>query len=154
MVGQTTLMDAIRLALYGQRAQCSTRGNLSYSEFLSQSVNRHCTRGTNLYWIGFLSWITYQWNSESNGLGQNPKGGKDILGVLVDDWPNTALAQIWDERIEDFLLWESLTCFSWWWTGKRISRTGSTSTRRIWSDSSFLGTGTSWTSISWYWYFS
>jgi len=40
---------------------------------------------------------------ESNGLGQNPKGGKDILGVLVDDWPNTALAQIWDERIEDFL---------------------------------------------------
>jgi len=24
-----------------QRAQCSTRGNLSYSEFLSQSVNRH-----------------------------------------------------------------------------------------------------------------
>jgi len=39
---------------------------------------------------------------ESNGLGQNPKGGKDILGVLVDDWPNTALAQIWDARIEDF----------------------------------------------------
>jgi len=48
---------------------------------------------------------------ESNGLGQNPKGGKDILGVL-DDWPNTALAQIWDERIEDFLPLESLTCFS------------------------------------------
>jgi DNA sulfur modification protein DndD len=37
--GKTTLMDAIRLALYGQRAQCSTRGNLSYGEFLSQSVN-------------------------------------------------------------------------------------------------------------------
>jgi len=32
---------------------------------------------------------------ESNGLGQNPKGGKDILGVLVDDWPNTALALGW-----------------------------------------------------------
>ena len=37
--GKTTLMDAIRLALYGQRAQCSTRGNLSYSDFLTQSVN-------------------------------------------------------------------------------------------------------------------
>jgi DNA sulfur modification protein DndD len=37
--GKTTLIDAIRLALYGQRAQCSTRGNLSYSDFLTQCVN-------------------------------------------------------------------------------------------------------------------
>lgn len=37
--GKTTLMDAIRLALYGNRAQCSTRGNLSYSDFLTQCVN-------------------------------------------------------------------------------------------------------------------
>ncbi|MDJ0773186.1 MAG: AAA family ATPase, partial [Mastigocoleus sp. MO_167.B18] len=39
--GKTTLMDAIRLALYGHRAQCSNRGNLSYSDFLSQCVNSH-----------------------------------------------------------------------------------------------------------------
>ena len=37
--GKTTLMDAIRLALYGQRARCSTRGNLGYGDFLTQSVN-------------------------------------------------------------------------------------------------------------------
>lgn len=35
-------MDALRLALYGQRAKCSTRGNLSYSDFLRQSRYRHC----------------------------------------------------------------------------------------------------------------
>ena len=41
--GKTTLMDAIRLALYGQRAKCSTRGNLGYGEFLSQSINSQAT---------------------------------------------------------------------------------------------------------------
>ena len=39
--GKTTFMDAIRLALYGHRAQCSTRGNLSYNDFLNQCVNTH-----------------------------------------------------------------------------------------------------------------
>ncbi|MEL7243464.1 MAG: AAA family ATPase, partial [Cyanobacteria bacterium J06573_2] len=39
--GKTTFMDAIRLALYGHRAQCSTRGNLSYNDFLNQCVNSH-----------------------------------------------------------------------------------------------------------------
>ncbi|MFN9867685.1 MAG: AAA family ATPase [Pseudanabaena sp.] len=38
--GKTTFIDALRLVLYGAKAQCSTRGNLSYGEFLSQSVNR------------------------------------------------------------------------------------------------------------------
>ena len=104
--GKTTLMDAIRLALYGHRAQCSTRGNLSYSEFLTQSVNRYTPIGeTTCIELAFehiLNNVQVEfrikrtWNS-------NPKGGKDILGVLIDDWPDTALAQIWDERIEDFL---------------------------------------------------
>lgn len=104
--GKTTLMDAIRLALYGHRAQCSTRGNLSYSEFLTQSVNRHTALGEQtcielafehiLNNVQVVFRIKRTWTS-------SPKGGKDILGVLVDDWPDTALAQIWDERIEDFL---------------------------------------------------
>lgn len=41
--GKTTLMDAIRLALYGARAKCSTRNNLSYAEFLSQAVNNQAS---------------------------------------------------------------------------------------------------------------
>jgi DNA sulfur modification protein DndD len=44
--GKTTLMDAIRLALYGHRAPCSTRGNLSDAEFLRQCINRQAQDAT------------------------------------------------------------------------------------------------------------
>lgn len=104
--GKTTLMDAIRLALYGNRAQCSTRSNLSYSEFLSQSVNRHTLIGEQtcieLAFEHILNNVQVEFRIKRTWT-TNPKGGKDILGVLVDDWPDTALAQIWDERIEDLL---------------------------------------------------
>lgn len=104
--GKTTLMDAIRLALYGHRAQCSTRGNLSYSEFLTQSVNRYTVMGEQtcieLAFEHILNNMQVEFRLKRTWT-KNPKGGKDILGVLVDDWPDTALAQIWDERIEDFL---------------------------------------------------
>lgn len=104
--GKTTLMDAIRLALYGHRAQCSTRGNLSYSEFLTQSVNRHTALGEptciELAFEHILNNVQVEIRIKRTWT-KNPKGGKDILGVLVDDWPDTALAQIWDERIEDLL---------------------------------------------------
>ena len=104
--GKTTLMDAIRLALYGHRAQCSTRSNLGYSEFLTQSVNRHTPLGEQtcieLAFEHILNNVQVEFRIKRTWT-KNPKGGKDTLGVLVDDWPDTALAQIWDERIEDLL---------------------------------------------------
>lgn len=105
--GKTTLMDAIRLALYGIRAQCSTRGNLSYSDFLNQCVNRHTppTENTRIE-LAFeviqddrpttLRIVRY-WTKE-------PKDGKDTLGILVDEeWPDKALAKTWDDYIENLL---------------------------------------------------
>ena len=104
--GKTTLMDAIRLALYGNRAQCSTRGNLSYSDFLTQSVNQNAspiaqTRVELLFEHIFDGRqiqlrIVRSWT-------KNPKDGKDTLGILEDDWPEKALANIWDEYIENIL---------------------------------------------------
>jgi len=105
--GKTTLMDAIRLALYGQRAQCSTRGNLSYSDFLTQSVNRNTPPGEKArIELAFeliedgkpitLRIVRY-WTTE-------PKDGKDTLGILAnEEWPDKALANIWDEYIENLL---------------------------------------------------
>ncbi|MBD2250745.1 DNA sulfur modification protein DndD [Nostoc parmelioides] len=106
--GKTTLMDSIRLALYGQRAQCSTRGNLSYSDFLTQCVNSQAnptekTRVELLFeHIEDDKPIKYRivrtWE-------KNPKDGKDALGILGDDdtWPVDSLVNIWDDYIENLL---------------------------------------------------
>jgi len=105
--GKTTLMDAIRLALYGHRAQCSTRGNLSYSDFLTQCVNNHTppvekTRLELAFGViendkPVVYRIVRTWE-------KNPKDGKDVLGILNDDeWLNSGLVNIWDEYIENLL---------------------------------------------------
>lgn len=105
--GKTTLMDAIRLCLYGSRAQCSTRNNLSYSDFLTQSVNRN-TPPTEKARIELafeiiqddkptILRIVRYWEKD-------PKDGKDTLGILLDEeWPDKALANTWDEFIENLL---------------------------------------------------
>ena len=106
--GKTTLIDAIRLALYGQRAQCSTRGNLSYSDFLTQCVNSKAnpTEKTRIELVfehieedKLIKYrVVRTWE-------KNPKDGKDQLGILGDDetWPIDSLVNIWDEYIENIL---------------------------------------------------
>ena len=105
--GKTTLMDAIRLALYGHRAECSTRGNLSYSDFLTQCVNSHITPSekTRIELVfehiendkPVVYRIVRTWE-------KNPKEGKDHLGILdVYEWLDTALVNTWDEYIENLL---------------------------------------------------
>ncbi|MGD1713465.1 DNA sulfur modification protein DndD [Dapis sp. BLCC M172] len=104
--GKTTLLDAIRLALYGHRAQCSTRGNLTYGDFLSQCVNRNTppTEKTRIE-LAFEhiqddQIVEYRiirtWE-------KNPKDGKDNLGILDGEWPDYYLANTWDEYIENLL---------------------------------------------------
>jgi len=100
-------MDAIRLSLYGSRAQCSTRGNLSYNDFLTQCVNRNTppTEKTRIE-LAFevveedkprILRIVRYWTKDA-------KDGKDTLGILVDEeWPDKALANTWDDYIENLL---------------------------------------------------
>ncbi len=104
--GKTTLMDAIRLALYGNRAKCSNRGNLSYKDFLNQCVNNQTplTENTKIelsfeqiyenHWQTFT--IRRTWN-------KNPEDGKDSLSVLRQDGYDSTLEANWDEYIEDIL---------------------------------------------------
>ncbi|MFH7027219.1 MAG: DNA sulfur modification protein DndD [Heteroscytonema crispum UTEX LB 1556] len=104
--GKTTLMDAIRLALYGSRAQCSTRGSLSYSDFLSQCVNNHTNpvEDTRIELVfehiendkPVVYRIVRTWKI-------NPKDGKDHLGILEDNWIREELVNTWDDYIENLL---------------------------------------------------
>ncbi len=104
--GKTTLMDGIRLALYGNRAQCSTRGNLSYADFLIQSINQQTppNEQTRLE-LSFEHVV----NEEYINLKivrywtKNLKDGKDNLGILDGDWPDQGLANTWDEYVENIL---------------------------------------------------
>jgi DNA sulfur modification protein DndD len=102
--GKTTIMDALRLALYGARAQCSTRGNLAYSDFLIQSIHRQTPphQRTEIQ-LAFQVVehdealdlrIIRSWNGE----------GKENLGIIVNEACNDpALVSTWDEYIENLL---------------------------------------------------
>jgi len=105
--GKTTFMDAIRLALYGHRGQISTRGALSYKNFLAECVNRHTAPGEKtrielaieLVMEGELTTeceltvlrVVRHWEKGDE---------QDTLGVQVGDWPDKAIANTWDEYIE------------------------------------------------------
>jgi len=108
--GKTTFIDALRLVLYGAKAQCSTRGNLSYGEFLSQSVNREAKIGEE----AAIELVFEQANFNKSELRQvpisisrrwtqQPKNGRDILEVRVDGWNNETLTNTWDEFIEEII---------------------------------------------------
>lgn len=104
--GKTTLMDAIRLALYGQRAKCSSRGSLGYGEFLKQSVNSQANSADvarielsfeDVFegnWQQFK--IIRAWNREI-------KDGKDSLSIEREDRFDRNLEKNWDEYIENIL---------------------------------------------------
>jgi DNA sulfur modification protein DndD len=108
--GKTTFIDALRLVLYGAKAQCSTRGNLSYGEFLSQSVNREAKMGEETTIELVFEQASFNKSelrqvpiSVSRRWTQQPKNGRDILEVRVDSWNNEALTNTWDEFIEEII---------------------------------------------------
>ena len=113
--GKTTLMDAIRLALYGYRAQCSSRNNLSYGDFLSQCVS-HSSNGKirdgktsieltiqDQFLMQDISASKYNEIKVRREWTTQPKNGRDTLRILVDDQLNENLTENWETRIEEVL---------------------------------------------------
>ena len=100
--GKTTLMDAIRLALYGHRAQVSTRGALSYKNFLAECVSRHAAPGEKTRIELAIELVIDDEPSVLRVVRYWERGDEqDTLGVLIGDWPDKAIANTWDEYIEN-----------------------------------------------------
>jgi len=103
--GKTTLMDAIRLALYGQRARCSTRGNLGYGSFLAQSINSRIESNTAKIELSFEHIVNDQWKEFKiiRAWDKQDSLSKDSLSIQVDHDYDDTLAQSWDEYVENIL---------------------------------------------------
>jgi DNA sulfur modification protein DndD len=104
--GKTTLIDAIQLAFYGPKARCSSRGKLSYSDFLRSTIHR----GTSLSEGASIEVrfrravdgvtrsyaITRSWRESERGIEEKVK-------VLKDGEIDQLLAQHWEEYIENYI---------------------------------------------------
>jgi DNA sulfur modification protein DndD len=100
--GKTTILDAIQLALYGKRAQCSNRGALGYREYLKQCV--HHGEGSSAIEIHISTriegkesvlMVRRSWTvATSTG---------DALTVIRDGQRDVRLEDSWDEYVEQLL---------------------------------------------------
>ena len=105
--GKTTLLDAIQLALYGPRARCSKRVNLSYDTFLRQSIHhaaapgegaevavsfRHSADGETYFYEVRRSWAI-------DRDGRPRETLKVFREALADPW----LSEHWQQIVEDLI---------------------------------------------------
>ena len=102
--GKTTILDAIQLVLFGQRARISNRGKLSWEDYLRGAINRSATNeasitlefevpdefSTTVYRIA-RSWVA------------SDKKVKEEFSVARDGRPDKLLSSQWDEHIETLL---------------------------------------------------
>ncbi len=104
--GKTTILDALQLALYGQRAHCASRGALAYKTYLRQAINRrakpsegasvelsftHSSEGVEHEYCVRRSWTA------------TDSTVRERVEVQVDGVDDAVLTEQWDERVDDFL---------------------------------------------------
>ncbi len=104
--GKTTLLDAIQLAFYGQRARLSNRNRLSYRAYLRESIHRGCDPKEG---AGIILCFRRMDDGEYHHFElqrQWHEGTKEIeetLSVLRDGKIDNELTEHWDEVIEAYL---------------------------------------------------
>lgn len=102
--GKTTLLDAIQLALYGVRARCSKRANLSHEEFLRQSIH-HGVSGAE----GASVSLAFRYAADGDERLYEVKRSwkvfdgrvREELLVFQDDMHDAWLSENWPQLVED-----------------------------------------------------
>lgn len=104
--GKTTLLDAMQLALYGNRAQLSNRGNQAYEDYLVSMISRGTplTEGASVS-ISFAVQVNgeqteYQVTRSWSAAG---KRLKEHLDVAVNGQWDKTLSSTWADHVEDLL---------------------------------------------------
>lgn len=105
-VGKTTLLESIRLALYGPLLKTGARGKGSYERYLRGLISRAAdeTQGAavELEFTAFQAgqehryWVRRSWKPAGNSL-------REILLVSVDGRHDQVLTANWQEYVETFL---------------------------------------------------
>ncbi len=108
--GKTTFMDAIRLALYGQRAKCSTRGNLGYGNFLVQSIHSQVNSGnTGEITESPIADVKSRTSQSREALRSRPLSSAIRLTkvelsfehIVDDHWQEFKIVRAWNQQLRD-----------------------------------------------------
>src|SRR5437773_1273329 len=104
--GKTTLFDAIQLALYGSRARCSKRANLTYDDFLRQSIHHGSdpSEGAGV-WLSFryaTDGADHEYEVRRGWLVQEGKLRENLF-VYQDGLLNYSLARNWPQLVEELI---------------------------------------------------
>lgn len=103
--GKTTMLDAVNLALFGQRARLSNRkSNLAWDKYLRESINRKAAGGA-LVGVSFIieddfETRTYELTRSWEVVG---KSVKEFFNVKVNGVEDRVLGEDWDQHIEGIL---------------------------------------------------
>ena len=104
--GKTTLLDALKLVLYGKLANCSKKSKQSYQDFIAECINDQtpkevgctitmCFR-TYLDGVEESYRISRSWKFEGKSLSEKFK-------VEVNHRENSVLEKSWDEFVDSFI---------------------------------------------------
>lgn len=104
--GKTTFLDALQLTLYGKFAKCSNRGELSYQDYLKETINRYTASedgaALELEFVHYSegNQTTYRikrlWKSTGKKI-------KETLEVLKDGQIDPVMTDQWYEYVDEFI---------------------------------------------------
>lgn len=104
--GKTTLLDAIQLAFYGDKARISNRGRRGYKDYLLESIHRGSDPGEG---AGITVRFRRMIEGESRNFElqrrwrQGVKGVEESIRVLREGKIDDVYTEHWDEIIEGYL---------------------------------------------------